>query len=164
MTNKHQQNRMSLKIPSQKLLTMIPQPIVWAFLGVSLLGFLDATYLTIKYYQDVAPTCSLIKGCEEVTTSRYATIEGIPVALLGAIYYLSIFLLTVAYLDTKRERIFNFAARSTSIGFLASLWFVYLQLFVIKAICIYCMVSAATSTVLFGLGIFATKIFLNDER
>ena len=75
------------------------------FLALSLLGFLDASYLAIKYYQGEAPTCAFFKGCDVVTTSEYATIFGISIALLGAIYYLSLLLLSIIYLDTKNPRL-----------------------------------------------------------
>ncbi len=129
-----------------------------AFLAVSFIGFLDATYLAVKYYLNTPLNCSIFEGCEQVTTSQYATVAGIPVALLGAIYYLFIFFLIVAYLDTKREGLISFVARFTVVGFLVSVWFVYLQLFVIKAICLYCVISAITSTILFLLGLFVINL------
>lgn len=135
-----------------------------SFLVISLLGFLDATYLAIKHYLGTPINCSIFEGCEKVTTSQYAVIGGMPVALLGAIYYLAIFLLMVAYLDTKRETDLSFAARLTPVGFLASVWFIYLQLFVIKAICLYCVVSAAISTILFVLGLFVIKLQRSNRK
>lgn len=116
------------------------------------LGFLDATYLTAKYYLGTPIACGVFEGCETVTTSTYATIGPIPVALLGAIYYLIVFVVAIAYLDMKRDALLRFLARFTILGFLASLWFLYLQVFVIGAICIYCIGSAISSTVLFALG------------
>lgn len=122
-----------------------------AFLAIALLGFADATYLTIKHYQREAPTCIITKGCGVVATSKYATIFEIPVALLGVLYYLSIIISSVAYLDTKKTVVLTVMARLTWIGLIASLYFVGLQLFVIKALCIYCIVSAGSSFTLFGL-------------
>lgn len=124
-----------------------------SFLIVSFLGFLDATYLTAQHYLGTIPPCVITTGCETVLTSEHNAIFGIPVALIGAAYYLLLFLLAILSLDVKRETI-HFAAFLTPIGFLASLYFVYLQLFVIKEICSYCVVSAATSTILFILGLF----------
>lgn len=70
---------------------------------LALLGFVDATYLTILYYQNVIPPCSIAHGCETVLTSKYATIFfGIPTALLGAIYYLTIFISTLLFTQTKK--------------------------------------------------------------
>ena len=134
-----------------------PKWIIFALIIVSFIGFLDATYLTVKHYTGTPIACSIFEGCEKVTTSPYATVFNIPVALYGALYYLFTFFLSVAYLDTKRNLFISAIPPLTAIGFIASVWFVYLQLFVIKAICPYCMISAATSTALFILGIFVLK-------
>lgn len=135
---------------------MPPKRIIVALLlAASLIGFVDAAYLTAKHYLGAPPPCGRFGGCETVTTSEYATIAGVPIALLGAVYYLAVFLSVIAYLDTRRPGILRMTAGFTAVGFLASLWFVYLQLFVIKAICPYCMLSAFASTVLFIVGMMA---------
>lgn len=137
---------------------MPPKRIIVALLlAASLIGFIDAAYLTAKHYLGAPPPCGRFGGCETVTTSEYATIAGAPIALLGAVYYLAVFLAVVAYLDTRRSGILRMTAGFTAVGFLASLWFVYLQLFVIKAICPYCMLSAFASTVLFIAGMIVLR-------
>ena len=123
------------------------------FCIVSAIGLLDATYLTVKHYLGGIPPCTL-RGCEVVLTSAYNTIAGIPVALFGVLYYMTILLVSLAYMISKKEMIIRHAAYLTPIGFIASIYFVYLQLFVINAICLYCMASAATSTLLFILGAY----------
>ena len=130
----------------------------FSFAIISFLGFLDATYITARHYLGLPLPCSLIKGCEKVTTSQYATIGGIPVALLGALYYFAILILTLVYIDIRKQGILNFVARLTLLGFIASFWFVYLQLFVIGAICLYCIFSAVDSTLLFIFGIYVLKL------
>ena len=125
--------------------------IIYLWLIVSLIGFTDASYLSIKHYRGEVPPCLLTSGCETVTTSKYATVFTIPVALVGAIYYLTVFLLSVLYLDTKSTLLLKIIPPLTGGGFIASLTFIYLQLFLIHAICIYCVVSAFTSTGLFVL-------------
>lgn len=124
------------------------------FTIVSFLGFLDATYLTAQHYMGAIPPCVITTGCETVLTSEHSVIFGVPTALWGAIYYLLIFILAVLTLDLKQPEIIRIAAYITPLGFFASLYFVYLQFFVIKEICSYCMISAATSTTLFILGSF----------
>jgi uncharacterized membrane protein len=123
------------------------------FTIVSFLGFLDATYLTAQHYMGAIPPCVITTGCETVLTSEHSVIFGVPTALWGAIYYLLLFILAVLALDLKPE-IIRFAAYITPLGFFASFYFVYLQFFVIKEICSYCMISATTSTTLFILGSF----------
>ena len=149
---------MNLEAPLNKQSTLIHKLLIWGFIVVSLIGFLDATYLTTKHYLRTPINCSVFNGCEEVTTSKYSTVAGIPVALLGAIYYLTIFILGIAYVDTKKEALAYFAARLTLIGFIVSLWLVYLQFFVLHALCLYCLVSAVTSTTLFVLGFFVLRL------
>lgn len=137
-----------------------PKGLVWLFIIISFLGFLDATFLTAEHYMGVFLGCPIFGGCDEVLSSPYAAILGVPVSLAGAIYYLTIFILGVVYFDAGRARILRFAASLTPLGLIASLWFLYLQLFVIKAICFYCIVSLLTSTLLFILGL----IFLQKFR
>lgn len=126
--------------------------LVWGLLAIAPLGFLDATYLSVEHFLNRVPPCTIVHGCEAVTTSSYAVLFGIPMALLGALYYLAIILALVYYMDAKKTWIIKWTARLTVVGFLFSLYLVYLQLFVIHAICLYCMVSALSSTALFILG------------
>lgn len=128
--------------------------ILAAFLCISAIGFADAVYLTITFLTNSPIACGRFGGCDAVAGSGYATIFGAPVAMLGAMYYLLVLVLSLLYLDTKKMLFLTLAALLTPIGFLASIYFVSLQLFVINAICVYCMVSAGTSTALFLIGIF----------
>lgn len=125
--------------------------IVVIMIAVATIGFADATHLTISHYTGADLRCGVNGGCNAVTTSSYSQVFGIPVALGGAIYYGSVILLSVAYLDTKKKRFLQILTWMPIAGLLASVWFVYVQLFILYTICIYCMVSAGTSTTLFIL-------------
>ena len=132
-------------------------------LVVSILGFFDAAYLTIQHYTQFTLPCTITHGCDLVTKSVYSSILGVPVALLGALYYLVIFLATYIILETKKTEYLRFVAIATIAGFLFSAWFVYLQLFVIHAICQYCMLSALTSTTMFALSVvYFSKEYLKQ--
>lgn len=136
----------------------IPSWIPYVFLAISFFGFVDATYLTVKHLQNEAPACSVLEGCDQVTGSQYAELFGIPVALLGAIYYAVIFFLSIAYIDRKQEQILRILSLTTTVGFLASAWFVYAQLVLLDAICLYCMGSALSSTLLFLFGTWTLAV------
>lgn len=150
--------------------------LVFAFLILSAVGMTDATYLTVKYYKNLKVGCVSLGDCEKVTSSVYSTISGVPIALLGAIYYFIILASVILFLyflrkwskehspldESRANSIWDFFTRFTIIGFLVSAWLVYLQLFVIHAICIYCVISALTSTALFILSAFA--IFRNRNQ
>lgn len=139
---------------SKNVWKAIPNGIVIAMAVISLLGFLDATYLTVEYIRGGVPNCGNFTGCETVTTSPYSAIGGIPVALFGALYYLVVFLGIMRYADQRDVRVMRHVARFTVLGLLASVVFVYLQVAVIGAWCLYCMASATTSTLLFVLGMY----------
>lgn len=123
-----------------------------AILIFALVGLGDAIFLTIKYYVGNI-NCSLWSGCQEVLKSSYATMLGIPLAIFGVAYYLFILFSALAYWQTTKNIFANILAFVPSVGFLFSLYLIYLQLVVIKYICIYCMLSALSSTLIFILSL-----------
>ncbi|MDE1966752.1 MAG: vitamin K epoxide reductase family protein [Patescibacteria group bacterium] len=132
-------------------LHQVPVSLIIVVLAVAIIGFADAGYLSIEHFKDVIPPCSITGGCEKVLTSQFAVILGIPVSLLGAAYYFSICCGLFAFLESRNHEVLRVTLLLTILGFLASLWFVFLQAFVIHSYCAYCLGSAATSTVLFIL-------------
>ncbi len=132
-----------------------PTWLPWSYLVVSFLAFLDAGYLTAHHYLGTPLVCSVLQGCEQVTSSAYSTVLGVPVALLGALYYLFILLLTIWYFDRHRVSVLNFIGRITILGLLASIWFVYVQVALLHSFCLYCLFSAFTSTTLFVTSLVA---------
>ena len=144
---------------TQTSANLIPRWAIIAFLVFASIGFADATYLTAKHYLGTSLPCSITLGCDAVTRSQYATVFGIPVALLGAFYYLTMIILSAATLWFGNEKLMRIASRLTIVGLLASAWFIYLQLFVIHAICIYCVTSAGSSTALFYIGWRVRELF-----
>ncbi|MEX0935161.1 MAG: vitamin K epoxide reductase family protein [Candidatus Paceibacterota bacterium] len=131
--------------------------LVYVLIFLGLIGLLDATYLTASHFGDTAVTCSLFEGCDVVLQSRYATIAGIPIALLGGIYYFSIFAgATIGYVLRRRD-IIRGVAYLTIIGFLVSLVLVYIQIWMIGSLCQFCIISAVISTLLFICGILIIR-------
>ena len=118
---------------------------------VSLLGFIDATYLTLEHFLGKIPTCFVVNGCERVLTSVYSQIFGVPLALFGSIFYLSILVLSFVYAEFKKEKFWIWLMLVSFVGFGASTAFIYIQLFILRAFCFYCLVSAASSTTIFIL-------------
>ena len=122
---------------------------------LSFAGILDTSYLTIKRFTRDSINCSIFEGCDFVTTSVYSTILGIPVAVLGIVFYVSIFTLSYLYLKSKNQKIVKFIFGLSIVGFLMSIWFLYTQAFVLNAFCLYCLVSAGLSTTIFILSLIA---------
>lgn len=131
-----------------------------AFPIVAFFGLSDALYLTVSHYFGVPLACGPLSGCDTVTSSVYSVVLGIPVALFGALYYLSMFFGMLFALEYKTVTYFRIFCFLSFAGFAASLWFVFVMAFLLQAWCTYCLVSAGTSTLLFILslfGLFATR-------
>ena len=117
---------------------------------VSLAGLADATYLSVQALTGETLGCGGSPDCFKVLGSSYARVGGIPVALLGALAYFSAFAFaTFAAFGYARARI----VLIPTIGamFLATVWFLYVQAFLLHAYCRYCLFSAATTFLLAGL-------------
>lgn len=121
---------------------------------VALIGLSDAIYLTIHHLNGEMVPCNVTGGCETVLTSSYAEIGGIPLAAFGAIAYFIAFSLAIlaAFGNRKMWLLFSF---QVTLMALASSYFVYLQFFVIKAICQYCMLSAGVCLTLFIIAVIS---------
>lgn len=128
---------------------MQQKPLYILILVLGFIGFADATYLTATHFMDAPPGCGESGGCGEVTSSEYSTMFGVPVALFGVLYYLSVIFMSLFWLDRGPGFISKIIPMLTLPGFLFSCWFVYVMLFVLEAICWYCMGSAASSTLIF---------------
>lgn len=114
---------------------------------VSLIGLADAIYLTIEHLSGRSVQCTLISGCSEVLSSSYATVAGYPLAGLGALAYFAVF--SLATLAAFGYRITGkLLALLVAAMFLTTLWLVYLQAFVIRHFCQFCLLSALVTTVL----------------
>ena len=116
----------------------------------SLAGLADATYLSVIAFTGETAACSGQAGCFEVLGSTYARFAGIPVALFGALGYFTAFTFATfaAFNYTRAPRLF---AVTVCFLFGATLWFLYVQAFVLKAYCRYCLFSAAITFLLMGL-------------
>ena len=125
---------------------------------LALVGLLDSVYLTVEHLSGRSVRCLVVTGCDEVLSSRYATLPGdVPLAALGALAYFSVFsLATLSAFGYPKAR--TLVAPLVALMFAATLWLLYLQAFVINAFCTYCLVSAAVTTAL-ALVVLGRKFF-----
>jgi len=107
-----------------------------------------AGYLTDVHYTGLHLVCAFGRGCETVQTSIYASLLGVPVALLGLISYVSI-LACVSRRD-GRWLFWSFSISLIAWGF--SLYLTYREIFTIHAICSWCVSSALILTLLVIVG------------
>jgi uncharacterized membrane protein len=104
---------------------------------VTLAGIGIAAYLTWAHFADESVICVQGGGCETVQESSYSEIAGIPVATLGLAAYL--LMLALLVWDAPVARLS--AATLAIVGLLFSAYLVALQLFVIDAVCVWCMAN-----------------------
>lgn len=127
-------------------------PLVVLVLGV--LGLGVSGYLVYTHYHESALVCT-IGSCHTVQTSKYATVGGVPIAFFGVAMYLALIALAAA----RRFHIGPFgydtlttlAFGTVLAGFAYSFFLTYVELFVIDAICQWCVSSAIITTIILAL-------------
>ena len=131
---------------------VLPTPLIILVIVLALIGFADATFLLAERISGAIIPCFITTGCDVVSKSPYSVLFGIPLSAYGMVFYLGIGILGLLYLDTKNALFARLILLITTLDFLASAYFIYVQKFLIKAFCIYCILSAIISTILFCLG------------
>lgn len=130
--------------------------VAWIFIVASFLGFLDASYLSIKEFFVSPINCFIVKGCDIVANSSYARLFGtVPLAFFGVIFYLAVFFVSVRYLEMQKAHLFKTVFLFSCVGVLFDIYLLYIQIFVLRAFCIYCLTSAALSISIFVVSLFA---------
>ncbi|MCG3216413.1 MAG: vitamin K epoxide reductase family protein [Candidatus Heimdallarchaeota archaeon] len=134
--------------------------LLYALIIVSLLGFLDSLYL---FYSEITGNinCLINEGifqCETVNTSSYATFLGIHVSLWGIIFY--VLLILFLFLSLYAEWVYwlGFLLPVASLfGLIFSIYLTAIEIFVIKALCEFCIFSALCSITIFVLVLLTKK-------
>jgi uncharacterized membrane protein len=108
-----------------------------------------AIYLSVTHATGQPVACTGIGDCNYVNGSEYSKVSGVPVATLGAGAYVTIFTFATGAL-LMRWRSWLLAAWSIAFAsFAFSLYLTYIELFVLEAICVWCVASASIATALF---------------
>ena len=125
----------------------------------ALLGALVALYLWL-YHLGLSPLVCPIAGCEKVQKSEFSSLLGIPVAAIGVIAFSALLVASLAGVLRESLPVDRIVFVTSSLGMLAYLWFTYLELAVINAICFWCVVS---SLMMLGVWVFSW-LALRDSR
>jgi uncharacterized membrane protein len=112
-----------------------------AVAALAVVGLAIAGYLTYVHYSHIEAVCTT-GGCAKVQASEYSELAGLPVALIGLLGYVSI----LASLAIPREAGRTATALVALVGFGYSAYLTYLELYVIDAICQWCVASAVVMT------------------
>lgn len=117
---------------------------------LSIAGFFDSSYLTILHYKNIIPPCTLAKGCEIVLTSQFSVILGIPIALLGSLFFLTLIFLLLL-------KSFNYFKLLILSGVVVSIVLFSIQAFILHAFCQYCLLSETIILAIFILSFFSKE-------
>jgi len=127
-------------------------------LALSVAGLAVSTYLTVAHYTSpsvLACSGSGIVDCAKVTTSSESVIAGIPVAVLGLVFFAAMVGLNLpAAWRSTSPAIWRTRLALATVGMVMVLWLVYAELFRIGSICIYC-----TAVHLLTFGLFVLVVF-----
>ena len=132
---------------------------------VALVGFFVALYLAFYKAGLIGTLACGTGGCETVQMSRWANFIGLPVAFWGVGYYALVFALAFAATQERWADSRPLALALlvfTGWGVVFSAWLTYLELFVINAICRWCVVSAVLALVLFALVLWDRRASASD--
>jgi uncharacterized membrane protein len=105
---------------------------------LDLIGLAIASYLSVVELRGDLPYCGPLKGCEEVALSEYARVGGIPVAVFGVVLSISLFLLAIAWMRSGRIELLAAHYGLSLLGVVFEVYFTYLEVFVIGAVCVWC--------------------------
>jgi uncharacterized membrane protein len=106
--------------------------------ALDLVGLGIALYLSVVELAGGVPVCGPIHGCEEVARSEYSRIAGIPVAVFGVALSMVLLTLAVAWWRTDLYVLLLAHYGLSLAGVLFEAYFMYLQVFVIGAVCVWC--------------------------
>ncbi|HET7143342.1 MAG TPA: vitamin K epoxide reductase family protein [Anaerolineales bacterium] len=126
-----------------------------ASIALGTLGLLVSIYMTVYKLTSNDSMCLGSGDCSTVNASRYSEVNGIPVAAIGIIGYAAI--LALQYLES-RNRFFEqngtliiFGMALT--GFIFTVWLVYVEIALLKAICPFCVTSQVAMTLIFIIAV-----------
>jgi len=120
-----------------------------------ILGLLVSIYMTIYKITSNNAMCLGSGDCSTVNASRYSEVYGIPVAVFGVLGYAAI--LATLFFETRNT---FFKQNSTLMifgmaltGFLFTLWLIYVEVALLKALCPFCVTSQTAMTIIFIIAV-----------
>ena len=122
-----------------KLRTLV---LILSTIGIILSLYLTYTHITL----DETSFCLTGGGCDIIKSSAYSRIYGIPVPVLGLIGYMVIWILTFLKFDKSNIKLIYFIS---VVGLSFSIYLTYIEVFILKALCSFCIISAVVMLAIF---------------
>lgn len=126
--------------------------------ALALAGLAVAVYLLATRLLGEAPACGPVKGCETVAASSFATVFGVPVALFGVGFSFVLVGACLAWWRRAERRALYLAYGLGLAGIIAVIYLTYLEVFVIGAICVWCVGYALSIVVGWVAAVAATRL------
>jgi uncharacterized membrane protein len=131
-----------------------------ATLVVAAIGLAISAYLTVEHYTTSAllacPESATI-NCAKVTTSRWSHVVGVPVALLGLLYFVAMTALLLPW-SWRRADLDAVRVVGVALGALTVLYLVSIELFAVDAICLWCTAVHICMITLLALVLWHTGV------
>lgn len=122
--------------------------------GLAFVGMIDSAYVGLSSLQGFIVPCEITGGCEEVLNSPYSRISGVSIAWIGFFFYGWVTACAI-FAVYGFPRCLQFSLGANIPAFAFTLYLLYVQAFVLRAFCDYCLLSALLVTLILGLHLFA---------
>lgn len=138
----------------------------WAGTILCTLGFCVAAYLTFEHYTSSSslscPAGGGIVNCLKVTTSSYSMILGVPVAVLGLVFFAVMIVLQLprSWASDNRAVVWGRVGWSV-VGVGTAMWLIYAELFGVGAICMWCTTVHGLDIILFVTTALGTSMTMD---
>jgi len=134
---------------------------------MALIGLFDAAYLALERATGGTLVCPVGGGCETVQSSAYSTLFGVPVAYIGVVGYAALLAAALLALNFERVGLLSLATvllALASIALVAGIYFSYLQVAVIGAVCFWCAISALLDLGIWVAALLNWRMARSDDR
>src|SRR5262245_40169101 len=129
--------------------------------ALALVGLVVASYLSFVELQGALPYCGPLHGCETVAQSPYARIGGVPVAVFGVILSVTLLVLALAWIRSGRLALLAAHYGLSLVGVLFEIYFTYIEVAVIGAVCVWCATYGLSLVARFGIALY---VWLRRDR
>jgi uncharacterized membrane protein len=133
----------------------------WILVVLDVIGLAIASYLSVVELGGGVPYCGPLRGCETVAASEYAWVGPLPVAVYGVILSLVLLVLALVWVRTDKPALLDVHYGLSLVGVIFEVYFLALQVFVIRAVCIWCTLYGISLILRFAV---AMAIWLRRGR
>ena len=126
----------------------------FVFPALAALGLADSAYLAVLHFVGEPPPCGVYRGCADVNFSPHAEIYGVPVAALGALLYAALLGVSLVRWRAQGDLYAGSTLLLQGLTLSGAVFMAYLtgiELFVIHAVCYWCLALALITFTLLAL-------------